>query len=156
MTNYYPYIINICVALILFWMAFTDFTEYKIRNNVLLLLLILFFLQFAASGRWHDIYVNGIFGIVVAAGLFYAYLQQQMGGGDFKLLAISFLWTGPRYAIPFVILLLFFIGIHYAFAKLGWVEAKSTPAGLKIPLAPAVAGALICVLVALSVLPTAT
>ena len=153
MTNFYPYLINIAVVLILFWMAFTDFTEYKIKNNVLLLLLVLFVLQFAASGRWHDIYINGIFGFIVAAGLFYAYFQQQMGGGDFKLLAISFLWTGPRYAIPFVILMILFIGIHYALAKLKWVEAKSSPFGLKIPLAPAVASALICVLVAMSVLP---
>ena len=135
-------------------MAFTDFREYKIKNNVLQLLLVLFFLQFAASGRWHDIYVNVIFGSIVAAGLFYAYFQQQMGGGDFKLLAISFLWTGPRYAIPFVVLLVFFIGIHYALAKLKWVDAKVTPAGVKIPLAPAVAAALIGVLAA-TALPAA-
>jgi prepilin peptidase CpaA len=73
----------------------------------------------------------------------YAYSLQQIGGGDLKLLAVAFLWTGPWFAAPFVILLLIFTGAYYVAARFGFAAAKQTPAGLRIPLAPPLAGALI-------------
>jgi prepilin peptidase CpaA len=73
----------------------------------------------------------------------YVYAVNKMGGGDIKLLAVAFLWTGPWAVLPFALLLLVFIGVHYLAARLGWAAAEKSPAGLRIPLAPSVAGALI-------------
>src|SRR5271166_3457287 len=73
----------------------------------------------------------------------YAYSLQHIGGGDLKLLTVAFLWTGPWLAAPFVILLLIFVLIYYLAARLGFAAARPTSAGLRIPLAPSLAGALI-------------
>ncbi len=80
--------------------------------------------------------------MMLAAGT-YAYSLQRIGGGDLKLLTVAFLWTGPWLAAPFVILLLMFTIVYYVAAKLGFAAARRTSAGLRIPLAPSLAGALI-------------
>jgi prepilin peptidase CpaA len=83
----------------------------------------------------------------------YAHSLRQIGGGDLKLLAVAFLWSGPRFAAPFAILLLIFTGAYYVAARLGLVAAKRTESGLPIPLAPSLAGALIGAL-ALGLIPS--
>jgi Flp pilus assembly protein protease CpaA len=66
------------------------------------------------------------------------------GGGDVKILTVAFLWTGLAGALPFVILLTFFCGIHALAAKLGWVKSQiADNGGRRIPFAPSVAAALI-------------
>lgn len=127
----------------LFWVALTDFRNFKIRNEAVLLLAGLYFLYAAASGRWASIPWNMGFAILALAGMTYIYAVNKMGGGDIKLLAVAFLWTGPWSALPFALLLLVFIGIHYLAARLGWAVVEKSPAGLRIPLAPSVAAALI-------------
>jgi len=73
------------------------------------------------------------------------YSLGWMGGGDVKILAIAFLWTGLSGALPFAILLALFSGAHGIAAKLGWVKSQVTAGGRRrIPFAPSVAAALIC------------
>ena len=103
----------------------------------------LYLLYALVSGQWVTMRWNIGFALLMMAGMIYAYWQQQMGGGDLKLLAAAFLWTGPWNALPFAILLLVFVGVHYATVQLGWAAAQQSGARLRIPLAPAVAGALI-------------
>jgi prepilin peptidase CpaA len=86
---------------------------------------------------------NFAFALLMLAGGAYAYSLQQIGGGDLKLLTVAFLWTGPWLAAPFVILLLAFTLVYYFAARLGFAAARRTSAGLRIPLAPSLAGALI-------------
>jgi hypothetical protein len=45
--------------------------------------------------------------------------------------------------LPFALLLFVFAGAYYLAARFGLAAAKATEAGLRIPLAPAAAGALI-------------
>ena len=127
----------------LFWVALTDFRNFKIPNEAVLVLAILYFLYAAVSGRWPLIPWNLGFAILMLAGMTYIYSMKQMGGGDIKLLAVAFLWTGPWAVLPFTLLLLLFIGIHYLAARMGWAAAKRSAAGLRIPLAPSIAGALV-------------
>ena len=127
----------------LFWVALTDFRNFKIRNEAVLLLAGLYFLYAAASGRWASIPWNVGFAILTLGGMTYIYAVNKMGGGDIKLLAVAFLWTGPWSVLPFALLLPVFIGIHYLAARFGWAAVEKSPAGLRIPLAPSVAGALI-------------
>ena len=78
------------------------------------------------------------------AGMLYYYSQGLMGGGDVKLLAVAFLWTGPWAALPFAILLLIFVGVHVLAARVGWAVVQRNEMGKqRIPLAPAIAAALI-------------
>jgi prepilin peptidase CpaA len=135
--------ILLLTSAILLWVALTDFRNFKIRNDAVLLLAVLYFLYATASGRWASIPWNAGFAILTFAGMAYFYAVNKMGGGDIKLLAVAFLWTGPWSVLPFSLLLLVFIGIHYLAARVGWAAAEKTPAGLRIPLAPSVAGALI-------------
>ena len=127
----------------LFWVALTDFKEFKIRNELVVVLAGLYVVHAVVSGRWVSMPWNIGFALLMLAGMTYAYSLEQIGGGDLKLLAVAFLWTGPWSVIPFAILLLIFTGIHYLSARVGWVSAQQTPLGMRIPVAPSVAGALI-------------
>lgn len=127
----------------LFWVALTDFRNFRIRNEAVLLLAGLYLLHAAASGRSASIPWNVGFAILMVAGMSYIYAVNKMGGGDIKLLAVAFLWTGPWSVLPFALLLLVFSAIHYLAAWLGWATAEESPMGMRIPLAPSVAGALI-------------
>jgi prepilin peptidase CpaA len=135
--------ILVCTSVTLFWIALTDLREFKIRNELVVVLAGLYFLHAVVSGRWAFMQWNVAFALLMLAATAYAYSLQQMGGGDLKLLAVAFLWTGPWSALPFVVLLLMFVGVHYLAARLGWASALKTAAGVRIPLAPSVAGALI-------------
>ena len=130
-------------AATLFWVALTDLREFKIRNEFVAILAALFVLHALCSGAWVSMQWNFAYAFLMLLGGAYAYSLQQIGGGDLKLLAVAFLWTGPWFAVPFVILLLIFTGAYYVAARFGFVAAKQTAAGLRIPLAPPLAGALI-------------
>jgi prepilin peptidase CpaA len=130
-------------AVTLFWVALTDFREFRIRNELVVVLAGLYVLYALVSGRWVAMPWNIGFAVLMLAAMIYSYSRQQMGGGDLKLLAVAFLWTGPWDAVFFAILLLVFIGIHYVVVRLGWATSQQSTAGLRIPLAPSVAAALI-------------
>ncbi len=71
-----------------------------------------------------------------------------LGGGDVKILAVAFLWTGLSAALPFAILLALFCSVHALAAKLGWVPSQTIDGGRRrIPSAPSVAAALICIFI---------
>jgi prepilin peptidase CpaA len=76
------------------------------------------------------------------------YGMGWMGGGDVKILAVAFLWTGFSGALTFALLLAAFSSLHGLAAKLGWVRSQGSEGGRqRIPFAPSVAGALICIFV---------
>jgi prepilin peptidase CpaA len=137
--------ILVLTAVTLFWVALTDMREFKIRNELVVILGCLYVVYALVSGAWASMQWNFAFALLTLAGGIYAYSLQHIGGGDLKLLTVALLWTGPWLAAPFVILLLMFVVTYYVAAKLGFVAARRTPAGLRIPLAPSLAGALIAV-----------
>src|SRR6202020_571451 len=92
-------------------------------------------------GAWVSMQWNFAFALLMLLGGTYAYSLRQIGGGDLKLLAVAFLWTGPWFAAPFVILLLIFTGAYYVAVRLGFAAAQRTAVGLRIPLAPSLAAA---------------
>ena len=130
-------------AVTLFWVALTDLREFKVRNELIVILACLYVVYALFSGAWVSMQWNFAFALLMLAGGAYAYSLQQIGGGDLKLLTVAFLWTGPWLAAPFVILLLIFTLMYYSVARLGFAAARRTSAGLRIPLAPSLAGALI-------------
>jgi len=135
--------ILLLTAVALFWVALTDLQEFRVPNGLVLILVGLYVAYALFSGAWVSMQWNFAFATLMFAGGIYAYSLQQIGGGDLKLLTVAFLWTGPSLAAPFVILLLTFIVIYYVAARFGFATARQTSAGLRIPLAPSLAGALI-------------
>jgi prepilin peptidase CpaA len=127
----------------LFWLALSDFRHFKIPNEGVLILAGLYFLHSAVSGEWASVPWHLGFAVLTTAGMIYFYAVNKMGGGDIKLMAVAYLWTGPWSVLPFSILLLVFIGVHYLAARFGWAASLKSAAGLRIPLAPSVGGALI-------------
>ena len=83
----------------LFWVALTDFRKFKIPNGAIVTLAICYFVFAIVSGRWASVAWNVGFAALMLAGLIYIYVTEKMGGGDLKLLAVAFLWTGPWLAV---------------------------------------------------------
>jgi len=124
--------------------AFIDLKHYRIRNELIVLLIGLFFLYSLLSDRW----ITAAWHLGFAAGillfLLYPYARHWMGGGDVKILTVAFLWTGIECALPFVVLLLLFVSFHTIAARFGWVGSQQTDDDRRqrIPFAPSIAAAL--------------
>ena len=123
--------ILVLTAATLFWVSLTDLREFKVRNELVVILACLYLVHALLSGAWVSMQWNVAFALLMLASGTYAYSLQQIGGGDLKLLTVAFLWTGPWLAGPFVILLLMFTVIYYAAAKFGFAAARHTPSGLR-------------------------
>jgi prepilin peptidase CpaA len=125
--------------------AFIDLKHYRISNELILLLIGLFFLYSLASDRW----TTAAWNLGLAAGillfLIYPYARHWIGGGDVKILTVAFLWTGIECALPFVVLLLLFVSLHTIAAKFGWVGSQQIDddGSQRIPFALSIAAALI-------------
>jgi Flp pilus assembly protein protease CpaA len=137
------HVVLVITAGVLFYVALTDFKQFKIRNELILVLAGLFVVHALLSGRWVSAHWNLAFAAVMFGVMLYFYAQNWMGGGDVKILTVGFLWVGLGCALPFAVLLAVFAAVHVAAAKLGWVEVQKVGDRKRIPLAPSVAAALI-------------
>ena len=136
-------VVLVITAAVLFYVALTDFKQFKIRNELILVLAGLFVVHALLSGRWMSAHWNLAFAALTFCVMAYFYAQNWMGGGDVKILTVGFLWIGFGCAFPFAVLLAVFAAVHVAAAKFGWVEVQRVGDQKRIPLAPSVAGALI-------------
>jgi prepilin peptidase CpaA len=138
----------VITATTLFYVAINDLREFKIRNEVVIILACLYGLYAFFSGEWVDAYRNVALALFMFVFLLIFYARGWLGGGDVKILTVGFLWVGDRYAMPFSIFLLIFACIHVGAARLGWVRVRYAAGGTTLlAFAPAVAGALIGVFV---------
>jgi prepilin peptidase CpaA len=136
-------LIEAAAVAVLFYVALTDFLTFKIRNEVVLLLLILYVL-FAFVTRSHvEVITDITFAIVIFGFLLWFYTQGVVGGGDVKLVSVVCLWIGTHCALLFSMLLLALGGLHLLAANMGWARTKPMAGRIGIPYAPSVAGALI-------------
>jgi prepilin peptidase CpaA len=132
----------VITAAVLFYAAWVDLRDYKIRNELILVLVGLFIVHAIFSGQWTEIYWNlaVAFGIFLISVIFY--IRKGVGGGDVKLLTVGFLWVGYAGMLPFALFLLGFavlqaIAVWYGLIK--FLDGK----GRRIPFAPTIAAALI-------------
>jgi len=137
------HVVLVITAGALLYVAVTDLKEYKVRNDLVLVLAGLFLLHTLLSGRWTTLHWNIAFSIFMFVVMLYFYSQNLMGGGDLKMLTVAFLWVGIHCALVFAILMLVFAGVHTALAKLGWASVQEVNGRKRIPFAPSVAAALI-------------
>ncbi len=139
------YFVLVVTSVLLVQAAWTDLRQYKIRNGMILALAGLFVLYAVLIGHWADLKWDVAFAALMFVALLAVYSLGWMGGGDIKILAVAFLWTGLSGALPFAVLLALFSSAHGIAAKFGWVKSQVTASGhRRIPFAPSVAGALIC------------
>jgi prepilin peptidase CpaA len=137
------HVVLVITAAVLFYVALTDFKQFKIRNELILVLAGLFVVHAVLSGRWVSAHWNLAFAGLMFGLMLYFYTQKLMGGGDVKILTVGFLWIGFPCALPFAVLLAVFAAVHVAAAKFGWVKVQQVAKQKRIPLAPSVAAALI-------------
>jgi prepilin peptidase CpaA len=132
----------VITAGVLFYAAWIDLREFKIRNELILVLAGLFVLHAILSGRWVEIHWNILVALVIFIVLLFFYARNWLAGGDIKLLTVSFLWIGYTCALPFAILLMAFSIITGLLAKFGLVKTPGKDIS-RVPFAPAIAAALI-------------
>ena len=83
------------IAALLFYIAATDLRDFKIRNDLVIALGVLFFVHAGLSGRWTFLHWNIGFAAVMFAVMLYGYAQKLIGGGDLKLMTVGF--PGPAF-----------------------------------------------------------
>jgi prepilin peptidase CpaA len=141
-------VVLIVTAAVLLYAAFRDLRDFEIRNELILALIGLWIAYSTLVGDLTRVYWNMGFATLLLVFMLYFYARNWMGGGDVKLAAVAFLWTGVDCALLFAVLLLGFAVIHTVAAKLGWVGVRGAPGGsMRIPFAPSIAAALIGVFV---------
>jgi prepilin peptidase CpaA len=135
----------VLAAAALFYAAWTDLREFRIRNELNLLLFALFVLHAILSSRWTaTTWVFLAIDLAIPVGMalislaFYA--RGGVSGGDVKLLAVGFLWAGLNGSMIFAVLLLGFAAVQFVLTWYGWMPAKK---GRMVPFAPTLAAALI-------------
>src|SRR5262245_22240345 len=137
------HVVLVITGAVLFYVALTDFKQFKIRNELILVLAGLFVVHALLSGRWVIAHWNLAFAALMFGVMLEFYGQNWMGGGDVKILTVGFLWFGFHCALPFAVLLAVFAAVHVVAAKFGWAEVQHVGDKKRIPLAPSVAAALI-------------
>jgi prepilin peptidase CpaA len=138
-------IVLVITAAVLFYAAVTDLRQYRIPNELVLLLIALFAIHAVLAGRLVELGWNLALAAIVFAALVFFYSRRWVGGGDVKILTVAFLWIGVDCALPFAILLFLFAMLHAIVAKLGWVGSQEGERSneRRIAFAPAVAAAMI-------------
>ncbi len=126
---------------VLCYIGYTDFRTFKIRNESVALLLVLYALYAIPLRPRTEILFDALFAAVVFGFLLIPYARKLIGGGDVKFLAVACLWTGTHCALLFSSALLGFIVFHLAAVRLrlaGTAEGSNL-----IAYGPSVAAALI-------------
>ena len=139
----YKFYIEAATVAVLFYVGFMDYRTFKIRNDWLLLLLVLYALLAFVDRTGAEVASNVILAVAMFAILLFFYTRGLLGGGDVKLMAVVALWINGQHLLPFSILLLAFICLHVAAAKLGWAPTKPMAGRTAISFGPALSGALI-------------
>jgi prepilin peptidase CpaA len=83
--------------------AVFDFRQLVIPNTISILLVLLYFVYFALSGRDMDLLHHVAFAACLFAAGVAMFAANLFGGGDVKLLAAVGLWMGFEYAVPFIL-----------------------------------------------------
>jgi Flp pilus assembly protein protease CpaA len=139
----YKFYVESAAVAVLFYVGLTDFATFKIRNDTVLLLLVLYVIFAFIDRSWMEIFSNIILAAIIFGVLLWFYARAVVGGGDVKFMTVVCLWIGAHCALLFSALLLVLIGLHLIAAKLGWARTKNSSGRQAIPYAPSVAGALI-------------
>jgi prepilin peptidase CpaA len=139
--------IRIALAAILVYVVADDLRNFRIRNEAVAALFVLFLLRTALEGRYAEAWSHAIFAAIMFAAFLFAYARSLLGGGDVKLLGVAFLWLGLEDSFLFSPLLLGFTLLYALLAKLEAVPKRMVFARAKIPFGPCIGAAWIVTLI---------
>jgi Flp pilus assembly protein protease CpaA len=139
----YKFYVEVALVAVLFYVGLTDFQTFKIQNNVVLLLVVLYVLFAFVARAPSEILSNLVLAAIMFAVLLWLFSRGVIGGGDVKFVTAACLWIGLHCALLFSIILFPLISLHVLAAWMGWATTKPMAGRLAIPYAPSVAGALI-------------
>ena len=81
----YKFYIEIAAVVVLLYVGFNDFRTFKIRNDVLLLLVVLYVLLAIVNRSWIEIAEDILLAVFMFAVLLWFFAQRVIGGGDVSL-----------------------------------------------------------------------
>ena len=139
----YKFYVEAATVVVLFYVGFTDFRTFKIRNESVALLLVLYIIYALIARSPYEILLNVAVSVAVFVVLLCFYARGAIGGGDVKLVSVVCLWIGTHCALLFSALLLVFIGFHVVAVRLRFASTQPMGSRQAIPYAPSIAGALI-------------
>src|ERR1700751_4309826 len=85
----YKLYIEAATVAVLFYVALTDFLTFKIRNELIVLLLILYALFAFVTRSRIEVLTDIVLAVVIFAVLLWFYSQGAVGGGDVKLVTVA-------------------------------------------------------------------
>jgi len=142
-TEYFKLGIEAVAVLTLCYIGYTDFRTFKIRNQNILLLLVLYVMYAVVARSALEILANVVLATIMLALLVWLYTKRILGAGDVKLIPVICLWVGGRCALLYSVLLLILIGLHLAIVRIGWAPTHNMSGRRGIAYAPSLAGALV-------------
>lgn len=140
-------LIRIALAAILIFVMVDDLRNFRVRNEAVAALAVLFLLRAALSGRYAEALSHASFAAVMFAVFVLIYIRGLLGGGDVKLLGAAFLWLGIEHAFVFSLFLIAFTLAYALLAKLGGVPRKMVAARTTIPFGPCIGAAWLVTLI---------
>jgi prepilin peptidase CpaA len=142
-------LIQLLTAVVLIYIALEDVLKFKIKNQSVVTLLVLFFVAATVQGALWPTVWHVVFGLIMFAVLLATYALGWLGGGDAKLLSVAFLWMGWENTSLFCLFLALATAIYYIFHRFGHIlPGKPGPNGrTMIPYGPCIATAWIATMV---------
>jgi Flp pilus assembly protein protease CpaA len=142
----YKFYVEAATIAVLCYIGYTDFRTFKIRNESLALLLVLYALYAGLTRSAEGILFDVLFGAIIFGFLLFPYARKLIGGGDVKFFAVACVWVGTHCALIFSGALLVFVVLHLAALRMRWIVTVEDDDRQLIPYGPSVAGALISVI----------
>lgn len=146
--------IELVVGAILVFVAIEDMRRFRIRNVLVIVLVLAFLLACAWHDRLHLVLPHGLFALAGFALLFAAFTMGLIGGGDAKLLAAALLWIGPEGALVYSIVFAACALAYVLAARLGLAPSRRVRGRTEIPFGPSIAVAWIAFLALSATLET--
>jgi prepilin peptidase CpaA len=126
---------------VLLYVIVDDLKNYRIRNEVVLLLVGLFVLECFLASDWSRFLAHGLFGAAMFGLLLLLYHFGWMGGGDIKLLCVAFLSLGMNRSSVFALFLSGFAVAYAVGAHFRVLPFRAVGSSRKVPYGPTIAAA---------------
>lgn len=130
--------VGLVAAVLYLCAAVIDLRAFRIPNWVSLSLLGLF-IGFAVWGGLQDWPGHVVVAAAATPILVFSYANRYLGGGDFKLMFVTFLWAGPTGALPALLVMLGVAILQFGLAHYGFSRTKTDHQTIKHAFAPAIA-----------------
>lgn len=127
------------LLLLLLFVLIYDLKHFKIRNNAVTALFVIAAIDLLVNDPVHTQIAHAVFALVMSGLLLLFYLRGGIGGGDIKLLSVSFLSIGPENALLFCLMQMAFTLVFWLAARFDGFPSRPTSNGTALPFAPAIA-----------------